>query len=317
MSFDLYLAGTENRVVLDYLIEKNNMPKLFNQISERKAVNLWIDTIREGKYTQPLFVDSGAYLTYSRGQEVNVDDYLDYVNSNIDAIGLFAQVDKIPGEFRKLKTVEQVAEAPDISWNNYLYMRERTKEPNKLLPVFHRREDFKWLWQMLEWKDDKGDHIPYIAIAPTTDTSTYEKNDWFNRVFEIIKKSSNPEVKTHAFGVTNLKLLETYPIYSADSTTWIRSAAFGSIITKWGNILVSGVVDNRKGHINHQHPVKKDILEKYVNDFGFDLKDLIYDNSETGITAREKRIMFNSRYFREWADNYEFKGASYNKKSLF
>lgn len=317
MAFELYLAGAEKKTIMDYLLEVNNMPKLFNQLSERNQISTWIEAIRKGSYKRSLFIDSGAYLTYTAGKQVNVDDYIDYVNANMDAITVFAQVDKIPGEFKKLKTEAQIKEAPEMSWENYLYMRDRVKNPDKLLPVFHRREDFKWLRKMLEWTDGDGEHIPYIAIAPTTDSSTSEKNDWFDRVFAIIKDSPNPQVKTHAFGVTNLKLLEKYPIYSADSTTWLRSAAFGNIVTKWGDIVVSGVLDKRKKHINHQPMIKKETLENYVADFGFDIKDLIYNNAEKNTTARDCRIMFNATYFKYWSDNYVYKGGNSFKKSLF
>ncbi len=316
MAFDLYLAGAEKLHILNYLIENNSLPKLFNQVIERSGINLWVDAIREGKTKSKLFIDSGAYIAYTKGTEIDVDDYINFVNERMDAISLFAPIDKIPGEFRKPKTKEQILEAPELSWNNYLYMRERVTDPDKLLPVFHRREDFKWLNLMLETKFN-GKHIPYIAIAPTTDSSTTEKDEWFDRVFEIIKHSSNPNVKTHAFGVTALPLLEKYPITSADSTAWIRSGAFGSILTKWGAIPISGVIEHRKVHLNNKPPIAVQAVEEYIESFGFKLKDLMHDNEEEGITARDRRIMFNAVYLEDWAKNYKYTGNSLYKKSLF
>ena len=60
------------------------------------------------RLSKKLFVDSGAYLTYTNGKEVNVDGYIAYANENMDAITIFAPVDKIPGVRGELKTKEQI-----------------------------------------------------------------------------------------------------------------------------------------------------------------------------------------------------------------
>jgi len=314
MAFDLYLAGAPNKVVSDFLLTKNKSPKLLNQVSERRAIGNWVEAIRTVSPEQKLFVDSGAYLTYSNGKEVDVDNYISYANENMDAITIFAPVDKIPGVRGEIKTKEQILEAPTLSWENYLYMRERVSDPDKLIPVFHRREDFKWLKLILESKFD-GKQIPYMALAPTTDSSTPEKKAWLDKVFAIIKTSSNPNIKTHLFGATSTNLLELYPLTSADSTAWCRRAAFGMIMTKFGDVICSEISSFKKRHINYNFG--KDTIEKYVNDFGFELRDLIHDNLETSVTANDQRSMFNAVFFKDWSDNYEYKGKNILKKSLF
>ena len=88
-------------------------------------------------------------------------------------------------------------------------MRERVKQPNKLLPVFHIGEDFKYLNNMCNAILD-GKHIPYIALGGTVGLDRKTKDTWYNTAFRVIKQSKNPNVKVHAFGMTSLDILEKY-----------------------------------------------------------------------------------------------------------
>ena len=58
-------------------------------------------------------IDSGAFSVHTKGIELDVDEYINYINSIDDDIHIFAQVDKIPGEFGKEKTKEQILETLD------------------------------------------------------------------------------------------------------------------------------------------------------------------------------------------------------------
>lgn len=303
MSFDLYFAGTQHKMLDDWMIE-NKCCRLQSQLNDRSTIKRWIKNFDHGK----LFIDSGAYTAYTLDKELDVDDYIEYLNGIDDHLTIFAQVDKIPGHHGKPKTKEEIEEAPELSWKNYIYMRERVTSPDKLLPIFHRRENWKHLCRMLETTFD-GKHIPYIGIAATTDSSVQEKEEWFHRVFEIIKRSSNPQVKTHAFGMTSLRLLESFPFTSADSTGWIMTGANGSIMTPFGIITVS---DRNTYSPNHVLRIRKDLLEDFQNyldsmDIDFDLicKDYKY------------RMLANLKYLKSWADNYVYRGESVNKRALF
>lgn len=300
--FDLYFAGSQNSESEQFLME-NKCNRLCSQLLDRKVISNW--TQREhGK----LFIDSGAYTAYTKQTVIDVDAYIDYINSIDEHITLFAQLDKIPGEHGKPKTKEQILEAPKLSWENYLYMRNKVNSPDKLLPIFHRREDFKWLKLMLETKFD-GKHIPYIGIAATTDSSVAEKVEWFEKVFEVIKHSSNPNVKTHAFGMTSLKVLEQYPFTSADSTSWIMTGAMGSIMSPFGTISISEQQSKSRDYILHLPEHAQKDVKQFVENAGFNLEELSKDY--------KKRITFNAHYSKTWAENYEFKGSGVYKKKLF
>lgn len=303
MGFDLYFAGTQHKMLDDWMIE-NKCCRLQSQLNDRSTIKRWTENFNHGK----LFIDSGAYTAYTLGKEVDVDEYIDYLNSIDKHLTIFAQVDKIPGKHGEPKTVEDIVSAPELSWENYLYMRDKVNSPDKLLPIFHRRENWKCLERMLETKFCNK-HIPYIGIAATTDSSVKEKEEWFHKVFEVIKKSSNPNVKTHAFGMTSLRLLESFPFTSADSTGWIMTGANGSIMTPFGIISVS----ERNLHLpNHVLRMRPELLENFLNylhsmDIDFELicKDYRY------------RMLANLKYLKSWSDNYVYKGYGLSRKTLF
>ena len=104
------------------------------------------------------------------------------MNSIDDQVYIFAQVDKIPGEWGKPKTPEQLAEAPILSWENYKYMVKKVKSPKKLLPIFHQGEDFKYLQQMLDYvypedvldKSCVGQPVDYIGVSCNKELSSTE-----------------------------------------------------------------------------------------------------------------------------------------------
>ena len=300
--FNLYFAGSDNPAWREYLISKK-ANRLASWINDRNVIEAWIENKAKGN----LFIDSGAFSAHTVGKEVDIDKYIEFLNERDEFIHIVAELDKIPGEFGKPKTRKQCLEAPLHSWQNYVYMRERVKSPDKILPVFHQNEDFDWLVTMLETTFD-GKHIPYIGVSPANDRSTKEKNEWFEAVFRIIGQSSNPNVKTHAFGMTSLPVLERYPFTSADSTSWIMTGANGGIMTPNGTVVISDKQMDNPQHILHQTKAEiqqvKDLCKKYK--FKFDELS----------TSYQERCKFNIAYLLDWAKNYEYKGTEIKKRTL-
>ena len=306
--FQLYFAGSQNKMAEAYL-RKSGANRLASQLLDRNVIAGWIEGRSRGECQGYLFIDSGAFSAHTRGAELDVDAYIDYLNSIDDELHIFAQVDKIPGVFRQPKTREQRAEAPEISWKNYLYMREKLKSPKKLLPIFHQGEEYRWLENMLEWTDENGEHIPYIGISPANDQPVKEKEKFISRCFQIIKQSSNPNVCTHAFGMTSLRVLERYPFTSADSTSWIMNGANGSIMTKYGSVTISSGRLNAPDHILKMPKEAQKEIQRYVESHGYTMQALSDDYRQ--------RVIFNIQYLLEWAQNYEYRPASARRRPLF
>lgn len=306
--FNLFFAGTGTKNT-NILKKELSCNQLLSQLNERKAILEWVDYLKNHpECTSKLFIDSGAFSAHTKGKSVDVDDYIKFINEIDDYVFVFAQVDKIPGEFRKEKTPEQLAAAPKESWDNYLYMVDKVKSRDKLLPVFHQGEDFKWLVNMLEYRHPDGKPIDYIGISPANDVHVNDKRDWIERVFKVIKNSSNPNVKTHAFGMTSLNLLEIYPFTSADSTSWIMCGAMGSIMTQYGIKVTSDRRLKSPDHIANLPPEHKVEFEKYLDKYNMTLEDVMQDY--------DKRKEFNLRFMHDWSINYKSKNTNTYKRSL-
>ena len=303
MSFDLYLAGGKAKTP-DDLIIKRSCDVLFSQINDRKDIQKFLELMNNNK----LFIDSGAYSAWSKNKHIDVDDYIKFINENTDKFTLFASVDDIPGELKRKPTLWEQRESPVKSWHNYLIMREQVKEPDKLLPVFHIGEDFRHLQNILE-ATFNGEHIPYIGLGGTVGLGCPVKEDWYRQCFKIIQQSSNPNVKVHAFGMTNLKILENYPFQSADSTTWLRAAINGYICTKYGRICISQQLQYSPSHYNKLPQIVQEQIKKQCALYGISVEQCMEN--------QESRQLFNINYFKDWADNYKYKGNNRYQKRLF
>lgn len=279
MSFILYAAGGGSERVTA-LKRKLGYDQLLSQLNERKALIDWVEYKREHKEcTSKVFADSGAFSAFTKGKEVDIDDYILLMNELDDQIEIFAELDKIPGAWGRERTPEEVAEAPKISWDNYLYMVNKVKSPEKLLPIFHQGEDFKWLKNMLEYKYTegplKGQYIKYIGISCSKDITSSAWAPWFDICFKMIRESNNPNVKTHAFGMTSLKLLEQYPFTSADSTSWVRSAGFGNIMIGGTTVYTSSRNMNDPSYILNLSQALKDDIAKVCTKYGFSFFEIV------------------------------------------
>ena len=315
MPFTLYAAGAGSKQILE-LKRKLGYDQLLSQLTEKKAIIEWVEYKRQHpECACKIMVDSGAFTAHTKGKEVDVDDYIDFVNSIDDQVYIFAQVDKIPGVWGKPKTPEQLAEAPILSWENYLYMVDKVKSPKKLLPIFHQGEDFRYLKQMLEYKytreDVKGQPIDYIGVSCNKELTTQSWIEWFCEVYKIIRDSSNPNVKTHAFGMTSLKVLEQFPFTSADSTSWVRSAGFGNILVGYTSVYTSDRNPDDPGHINNLSPALQEDIDKICKKYGFTLKGILDD------TSGQSRALFNLCSLKEWANNYEYRGNDEYEEDLW
>ena len=316
---DLYLASYDDSKIMNDAWE-NDWPLLYSQINNRGCIINRLSAPTNGK----LLIDSGAHSAHTKGITLDLEEYIGFVNENIDKFTLYVQVDKIPGVYRMPKTAKDWLEAPQLSWENYLYMREKSKDPSKLVPVFHQGEDLKWLRNMLDYTFSDGSHIPYIGLSPRGDVSLKAKYDFSAECFATIQNSSNPNVKTHAFGATSLEMLERLPYTSADSTTWVLVSAFGQV---WmpncidGDIngvgIKLGVSEENRSHPTAtqtywEQPAKiKKKLDDYFESIGTNIEELSVSHSA--------RALASAKYVQNWANNYEYKGLKsfVTTKNLF
>lgn len=321
--FDLYLASCDDAKIIDWFYA-NDIPLLYSQLNNRGYIYKRFEVESNGK----LLIDSGAHSAHTKGVKLDLNEYMEFVNNNIDKMTLYVQVDKIPGIYRKPKTQKDWEDAPRLSWENYLYMREQSADWTKLIPVFHQGEDLKWLRNLCDYTFSDGSHIPYIGLSPRGDVSLKAKYDFCAECFSVIHRSSNPNVKTHAFGATSLSMLETLPFTSADSTTWVLVSAFGQVWIPTG--ITGECVDDTVGvkmgvsveNIKHptaaqtywqQSPEIKKKLDDYFESIGTNIEKLSTSHSE--------RSLASAKFCQNWAKTYKYRGLdnfkNYGVRRLF
>ena len=279
--------------------------RLFSQFREKSNIKKYIE-----KGGNNIFLDSGAFSAWTKGVKVNVKEYINWLNERSDEIHLCGQVDVIPGDRVFGATPQQVREAAEATWKNYLFMRARLKKPDSLLYTFHVGEPIEFLQQALEWTDENGNYIPYIALGGMVGKPRHIRDTFLEKCFITIRQSSNPNVKVHAFGMTDFELLEKYPIYSADSTSWIMVGAMGNVMSDYGNIAVSNNQINDKNHYSHLPKKAIEDFNKTIQEFGFTLDELA--------EHRDNRILFNALYMQKKVQELNNKERKFNyRKKLF
>ncbi len=251
---------------------------LVSQI-DRNSIEKTIEWKKEG-FCRSLFADSGAFSVHTGNANITTDAYIDYLNSIDEHIDVFAQLDKIPGTFRMPKSKEDYEESARLSWENFLYMRERVKSPDKLMPVMHFGESFEHLKMMLEWRDEEGNPLRFLGISPANDSSQKDKDVYLSNCADIIKHSSNPDVKTHLYGMTSLQSLSKYPCYSADSISHRLIAGYCKVMSPtFGVISVSkrhrtNAVKSNYSFIETADEYNLNVLKKEIEECGLTLEQI-------------------------------------------
>ncbi len=294
MSIILYFAGKQCEEAIEHIRNKGGH-KLYSQYTERKDIEVWKD-----KYLSPnnnLLIDSGAFTAHTKNKAIDVNEYIGYINSFTSPDVFFVQLDHIPGIFGMPRTKEHVTESAEKSWENFIYMVDKVNRPDRLLPVFHLGEDLKYLERILNTQFN-GKYLDYIGFGGLSIRSNRDRDVHLERAKRVVKGSKNPNVKVHAFGVTTFKLLEKYPFYSCDSSTWIQNSTMGSIITPKGGFVVSDTRIKDPAHVCNMPKEVYIALENYVNSLGFDLCKLRKDYKE--------RLKFDIEYYINRAKKFKY-----------
>ena len=294
MPVDIYFAGTQCKEAED-IIENNGFCRLQSYFNDQKHLSERFSRDVKGK----LIVDSGAFTAWTKGVEIDVDEYITWLNKYKDHIYLAGQVDTIPGKpgngkANRAPTLIEVKEAAQKTYDNYWYMRERLDNPDMLLYTFHVGEPFEFLEKVLEHPN-----ISYIALGGMVGKNVPTKENFIQRCFEIIRNSKNPEVKVHAFGITTPNILEKFPFASGDSTGWIMVGASGQIYSKYGQLDLSKMNRHTEKSIFNLHPEAFNLVKQEVESFGYSLEELEEDY--------KARMCYNVLYLNKMGNSMECK----------
>lgn len=298
MPFNLYFAGWGSKEADEYLRSKK-AHRLLSWVNERRVLNWW----ENDGLSDRLFIDSGAFSVAHSDCEIDIDDYITFI-TNHPGINNWAELDVIPYPVLDSSTAKLCS---DKSWENYVYMRHKIDPKVNILPLYHFGENKDGLRRILNTEVDRK--LPsYIGIGGRHGVSTDEQIKYFNEVFTIIQNSDNPKVKVHAFGITVPRILEKFPFYSADSTTWLQSAINGSILTDdLQMIRISDGTTNDKTNIQTMPKEALDSILPAIEKYGYNYKELCSDY--------KLRLQYNIDVMLNWERNYTYKGPKTFKSS--
>lgn len=261
---NLYLAGL-------YTSNFNLTGRLFASLSEaekehRRNVQHILESyhyVHRDSYVRHMrrdgvrvFLDSGAFSAFTKGVEVDLPAYCDYILENEDIIEVASVLDGI-GD-------------PLQTWKNQQEMERRGTHP---LPCFHYGEPPEYLEYYVQ-------NYPYITIGGMVPISTPQLKFWLDDIWfkYLTNPDGTPKLKVHGFGLTTLSLMERYPWYSVDSSSWVQIAAAGNILMPGlGMLAVSENSPARKKagqHVDNLPDLQKQGILDYIGREGFDLARL-------------------------------------------
>lgn len=173
-----------------------------------------------------IFIDSGAFSAWRLGKPVDLDAYCNFLEAAQEWGECYACLDVI--------IPDDPEEAAKQSFDNLVLMRSRGFAA---IPVWHVREDVKWVKKMLDIGCD------YIGLSATSIVSRTATDHWYDLAWSYLVDSTGaPLVKAHAFGEARTEVLLRYPWASADSSTWLNGQKHGFFYMENGKLL-----SHRKG----------------------------------------------------------------------
>lgn len=264
---NLFLAAVYKN---DYTKGRRNYVSAMNEV-ERSVVDAlphflesyhyicsqkYVDEIRSvgGK----VFLDSGAFSAYSLGVDIDINAYCDYIIRNKDII----MVD----DGAVMASVLDGIGDPQKTWENQSYMERAGVVP---LPCFHFGEDNRYLEYYIK-------NYPYITIGGMVGKKAEDLTKWLDYIWEkfLLDGRGKPRLKVHAFGITSERIMERYPWWSVDSSSWIQAASFGNVFASGHRIIAissKSLCRHDEGrHISTLTAIERAELEREFIESGFE-----------------------------------------------
>lgn len=249
----------DNRLLSKHFIANNGQmsPQVLKEMKDNKGM---------------IMVDSGAFTVWTKGKEIDIDEYSDWIKENIEYADYFVSLDVIPGSLsRPCTSYTEKQESAGKSLKNYFKMVRKGIPPEKLIHVLHFGDDMKWA--------DRSQDMPFIGFGGLVGQNPAIRKEWLSSFTKkLIDKEGYPVNKWHVFGVTDQDILLSAPFYSADSAGWLRKAVTGSIdIWNGSKFLTTRICHEVKDGTNHffNLPEKqKQKMKEIIESYGFTMEQI-------------------------------------------
>lgn len=255
-----------------------------------------LEYLLENDFRGKLFLDSGAYPASKKHTDLDIDDYIDFVNEYGDHFEALAQLDYIPRP-QDGTLEESIEKSERLTWERFLYMWDRIRPElrPKLIYIIHAEDTHKLLTRALEWRDKDGNKIEFIGLGlSTTDMAfRWKQIEIANALF----KKYNYQGQVHGFGLQVLDVIQTCPyMTSADSSSAIRDQMRGYIFLDGKQVKISP--DTKPHHKSDNTFAQRELLEPQyrarAEEMGIDY-DLAKENAQErylwGCKERDEYIL--------------------------
>lgn len=270
----IYLAGYTGATTEDARVEHQKKKLLVRELKSYWEFCGMKDKERTKEIFEleriSLFLDSGAFSAATRGVVINVDDYIKFVHEWKDYLDVYANLDVAPyGGLSPEETARGTAE-------NQRIIEAAGLAP---LPVYHLDEDRKILDAMIEKYD-------YIAIGGAVGSSTASTKRLLDEVWgeHLVDDDGLAKIKVHGFAITSLPLMQRYPWFSVDSTTWVLTGRYGAVLVPIADKTYRVVLSDKsprlseKGaHFSTYPKVEQDVILEYFSKHGYTYEELAAD----------------------------------------
>lgn len=162
-------------------------------------------------------LDSGAFTFMNTKTGIKKDELQNYCEEYIKFINKYdikyffeMDVDAIFG----------------IEYVEYLRNLIEKKTNKKCIPVWHANRGIEY------WKK-MCDNYDYIAIGGLVTGKTNLSKQKIDLIRKLTSYARKKNVKVHGLGFTTIRLLNSIPFYSVDSTSWIKIVAFQACLHKF------------------------------------------------------------------------------------
>jgi hypothetical protein len=189
----------------------------------------WLDLSNEFDTSKTeLMLDSGAFSAWTKGQgaiDVHwlLDQYREFDRKcakRFKAVH-FISLDIIPGSPGERPTHDEIADAVRRSDDNHKVLQDAFGD--RVIPVYHQEESSDRLAELQEINPS------YVCISPQNGIIEEDRYEWARDVHAKL----NGTINTHGLATTGGEMMETIDWRSVDSSTWVKTAAYGGIKIEW------------------------------------------------------------------------------------
>jgi hypothetical protein len=191
----IHFAGSDGQVEFNVILEEakaQNRLESFYGLGKRKPSTQF-----------DLLLDSGGFVARTKGVQISVEQYANHINVNNIKVAF------------NLDTND-----PIQTQQNQKYLEANTKA--YIIPIYHL-SDYLHLRNLLDQYIEKYAYIGIGGVAGEGSPVALQEV-FYNHCFF----KTRDKIKLHGLGITGKKMLEKYPWFSVDSTSWLAFARYGN-----------------------------------------------------------------------------------------